>query len=42
MMLVGRTTARLSPARLGQIAGAVAARPEGWGDVLRFDARPQA
>jgi predicted metal-dependent enzyme (double-stranded beta helix superfamily) len=39
MMLASRTTAKLSPARLGQIAGSVAARPEGWGDVLRFDAR---
>ena len=38
-MLASRTTPVLSPARLGQIAGAVAARPDLWGDVLRFDAR---
>ena len=31
-------TSRLSPARLGQIAGAVAAQPDRWHDVLRFDA----
>ncbi len=39
MMLARRTTPVLSPTRLGQIAGAVAARPDVWGDVLRFDAR---
>jgi Cysteine dioxygenase type I len=36
--LATRADPGLSPARLGQIAGAVAARPEGWSDVLRFDA----
>jgi predicted metal-dependent enzyme (double-stranded beta helix superfamily) len=39
MMLASRAAPALSPARLGQIAGAVAARPEGWSDVLRFDPR---
>src|ERR1700716_4251071 len=39
MMLASRTTPVLSPARLGHIAGAVAAQPEAWGDVLRFEAR---
>jgi predicted metal-dependent enzyme (double-stranded beta helix superfamily) len=38
MILVGRGTPALSPARLGQIAGAVAAQPDRWRDVLRFDA----
>ena len=28
----------LSPARLGQIAGAVAAQPDRWSEILRFDA----
>src|ERR1700738_770698 len=39
MTLASRAAPALSPARLGQIAGAVAARPEGWSDVLRFDPR---
>src|SRR4030088_1556555 len=39
MMLASRTTPVLSPARLGHIAGAVAAQPEAWGDVLLFEAR---
>jgi predicted metal-dependent enzyme (double-stranded beta helix superfamily) len=39
MMLASRAAPALSPARLGQIAGAVATRPEGWSDVLRFDPR---
>jgi len=37
MLLASRAAVRLSPARLGQIAGAVAARPDAWGDLLRFD-----
>ena len=38
MMRVRGAERGLSPARLGQIAGAVAGRPDGWSDVLRFDA----
>ena len=37
----GRTRlapARLSQARLGEIVGALAARPGGWGELVRFDA----
>jgi hypothetical protein len=37
----GRTRlapARLSQARLGEIVGALAARPEGWGELVRFAA----
>ncbi len=30
--------APLSPARLGQIVGEVAARPDSWGSLVRFDA----
>ncbi len=30
--------ARLSQARLGQIVGALAARPGGWGELVRFEA----
>jgi Cysteine dioxygenase type I len=37
-LLAAREAPALSPARLGQIAGAVAAQPDCWGDVLRFDA----
>ncbi len=37
-LLAAREAPALSPARLGQIAGAVAAQAEGWSDVLRFDA----
>src|SRR5258708_14458751 len=37
-LTVTRGTWRRSPARLGQIAGAVAAQPDRWRDVLRFDA----
>jgi hypothetical protein len=33
-----RTRPALSPARLAQIAGAVAAQPERWSELLRFDA----
>jgi len=29
----------LSPARLGQIVGAVASRPDRWSEILRFDAQ---
>jgi predicted metal-dependent enzyme (double-stranded beta helix superfamily) len=32
------TPARLSQARLSQIVGALAARPGGWGEVVRFEA----
>src|SRR3984893_19155580 len=39
MMLASRAAPALSPARLGQIAGAVAARPEGWSDVVRSGPR---
>jgi len=35
---MSRAAPALSPARLGQIAGAVAARPDTWSDVLCFDA----
>jgi predicted metal-dependent enzyme (double-stranded beta helix superfamily) len=42
MMLMGDAAvlsrARLSQARLGQIVGALAARPGGWGEIVRFDA----
>jgi hypothetical protein len=37
-LLAAREAPALSPARLGQIAGAAAAQPDGWSDVLRFDA----
>jgi predicted metal-dependent enzyme (double-stranded beta helix superfamily) len=30
--------ARLSQARLGEITGALAARPQGWGETVRFEA----
>jgi len=30
--------ARLGPARLGQMVAAVAAQPDGWGGLVRFDA----
>jgi hypothetical protein len=34
----GLTPARFSQARLGEIVSGLAARPGGWGDVVRFDA----
>jgi hypothetical protein len=37
MLLTGCAPPVLSPARLGQIAGAVAAQPGGWGVAPRFD-----
>ncbi|HEY2692224.1 MAG TPA: cysteine dioxygenase family protein [Streptosporangiaceae bacterium] len=37
MTLLRHVTRRLSPARLGQIVGAVAAEPSYWNDVVRFD-----
>jgi predicted metal-dependent enzyme (double-stranded beta helix superfamily) len=38
MVLARRAGPALSPARLGQIAGALAAQPGRWGELLRFDA----
>ncbi len=38
MASVSEAAPALSPARLGQIAAAAAARPGGWSDVLRFEA----
>jgi predicted metal-dependent enzyme (double-stranded beta helix superfamily) len=38
MTLLGHASPVLSPARLGQIAGAVAAQSGDWGDAVRFDA----
>ena len=37
MTLLHHVTPALSPARLGQIVGAVAAEPRYWSDVVRFD-----
>ena len=34
----GLTPGRLSQAQLSQIVGSLAARPGGWGEVVRFDA----
>jgi predicted metal-dependent enzyme (double-stranded beta helix superfamily) len=34
----GLAPARLSQARLGEIVGALAARPGGWGELVRFEA----
>lgn len=38
MVRARHAASALSPARLGQIAGAVAAAPDRWSEVLRFDA----
>ena len=38
MILASRAAPALSPARLAQIVGAMAAQPGRWSDVLRFDA----
>ena len=38
MTLLRHVAPALSPARLGQIVGAVAAEPSCWSDVVRFDA----
>lgn len=38
MTLLHHVTPALSPARLAQIVGAVAAEPRSWSDVVRFDA----
>jgi Cysteine dioxygenase type I len=34
----GRARARLSPARLGHLVATVAAQPDGWSPLVRFDA----
>lgn len=38
VVLARRAAPALSPARLGQIAGAMAAEPDRWSQFLRFDA----